>query len=173
MRACTEFEKQGKEGKTDGVICRVTAEKRRTIMDMYRRGHVRRLRRRIGPTGPSCYFGRSIGSLASLGHALRVSTVAACGCSMMRTDHALRVLCYGKDCGFCAMGRTAGSVLWEGLRVCWRRCREYRRGGAELECARVLHSGSPTYIHHWPPSSALCRCSERRAGSTATPGVDN
>ena len=46
-----------------------------------------------------------------------MSTVAACGCSMMRTDHALRVLCYGKDCGFCAMGRTAGSVLWEGLRV--------------------------------------------------------
>ena len=91
------------------------------VCSMQRRDHARRRRRRIGPTGPSHSFGLSIGSLASLGHALRVSTVAACGCSMMRTDHALRVLCYGKDCGFCAMGRTAR--LLETLQgVSARRC---------------------------------------------------
>ena len=39
--------------------------------------------------------------------------------------------------------RAAGSVLCEGLRVCWKRYREYRRGGAELEYAMLgLETGS-------------------------------
>lgn len=62
------------------------------VCSMQRRDHARRRRRRIGPTGPSHSFGLSIGSLASLGRAETLCSVAAAGCSIMDAGAAFGFL---------------------------------------------------------------------------------